>query len=341
VLVWADIENDPQVQYLLPLVEACRKRGAATVVTARDYGDTIPLLQSRGVEFTPVGAAYGAAKTAKVRGLIGRARALTSLVREGRRPDVLVSASRAATLAARRLGIRSFVISDYEHANLTLFRWARATVLHPDVIDRSAYLGAGFAPERLVSFRGLKEDPTFAGIEIEQIEPAPLDGGSRDGRVRVLVRPPAEESHYYRERSRTLYLEALRHLAAREEAVIVLAPRSARQRVDLDGLAPANPPIVLTRPVPFVSLLRAVDLVLCSGGTMLREAAYLGIPAYSLFASDLGAVDRHLAAIGRAVLLSSEQELPRIRLERTTAFSPLAENPGLADELAELLLQNP
>ena len=338
MLVWADIENDPQVQYLLPLVDACRRLGADTVVTARDYGSTYELLAARGTEFTPVGSAYGGSKVAKVRGLAGRTRALTRLLRAGRRPDVLVSASRAATIAARRLGIRSFVISDYEHANLSLFRWAGATILHPDVIARTAYLDAGFAPERVKAFRGLKEDLTFAGVALADVEPAQLDG-VRDERVRVLVRPPAEESHYFHQRSRTLYLEALSQLAHRDDAVIVLAPRYPRQQADLDALSPAQPPIVLTRPLPFVPLLRAVDLVLCSGGTMLREAAYLGLPAYSLFGSELGAVDRHLASIGRAVLVSSPDQLDGIHLERSAGFTPLAENPGLADELASLLVR--
>ena len=55
---------------------------------------------------------------------------------------------------------------------------------------------------------------------------------------------------------------------------------------------------------------------------MLREAAYLGVPAYSLFASELGAVDRHLASIGRAVLLASPDEFARIRIEPTRSFDP-------------------
>jgi predicted glycosyltransferase len=206
------------------------------------------------------------------------------------------------------------------------------------VIDSSVYLAAGFSRARVRSFRGLKEDLTFAGTAPESAEPAEL-GSPHGGLVRVLVRPPAEESHYYRERSRTLYLAALRHLAEREEAVIVLAPRYAHQRDDLDAVAAANPPIVLERPVPFLPLLRAVDLVLCSGGTMLREAAYLGVPAYSLFSSELGAVDRHLAEIGRAVLISSPEELRQIRLTQTPSFSPLASNPTLADELSALLLE--
>jgi predicted glycosyltransferase len=183
---------------------------------------------------------------------------------------------------------------------------------------------------------------TFAGAVLELAEPAEL-GSPHGGLVRVPVRPPAEESHYYRERSRALYLAALRHPAAREEVAIVLAPRYARQRDDIRYARRGGEPADRARApsLRVLSLLRAVDLVLCSGGTMLREAAYLGIPAYSLFASELGAVDRHLAETGRAVLISSPEELSQIRLTQTPSFSPLSSNPTLADELAALLLDAP
>lgn len=342
VLLWVDIENEPQVQYLVPLLDACRKRGADALITARDYGATFRLLADREVDFHPVGTAYGASKSAKLWGLARRTTMLISLLRRQQRvPDTLVSASRAAALAARALGTRSFVISDYEHAHLGVFRFAGSTILFPDVIDPSAYRAAGFRGNRLVAFKGLKEDLTFAGAPIDGVEEATLDGSEREGIVRVLVRPPAEESHYYTPRSRALYLSALRHLADDDSSVVVLAPRYPWQRGDLDGLTWPNPPIVLTRPVPFLSLLRAVDLVLCSGGTMLREAAYLGVPAYSLLASELGDVDRYLEKVGRAVLISSEQDLRKIKLKPLQRWSPLRSNPQLVDQLADLLVRVP
>ena len=58
--------------------------------------------------------------------------------------------------------------------------------------------------------------------------------------------------------------------------------------------------------MPFVALLKSVDAVVCAGGTMLREAAYLGIPAYSIFQSRMGGVDLRLEQLGRAVLLRDE-----------------------------------
>jgi hypothetical protein len=90
--------------------------------------------------------------------------------------------------------------------------------------------------------------------------------------------------------------------------------------------------------VPFVSLLKAVDLVISSGGTMLREAAYLGLPAYSLFQGEVGGVDRHLAELGRLQLRTSPADFGRIELEKAGPLEPLASNPALVDELAERVL---
>jgi predicted glycosyltransferase len=108
---------------------------------------------------------------------------------------------------------------------------------------------------------------------------------------------------------------------------------------DLERVDWTRPPIVLRRPLPFVSLLKAVDAVLCSGGTMFREAAYLGIPAYSIFQGQLGAVDLHLEAVGRASIIRSAAELSRIRIEhRSGPLSPMRSNAALADEIARRVL---
>jgi predicted glycosyltransferase len=156
--------------------------------------------------------------------------------------------------------------------------------------------------------------------------------------IRALVRPAAEESHYYREESGEITVELLERLAQRDDTVVVFAPRYPRQVEYLARLPWAHEPVVLDRAVPFVSLLKSVDLVVSSGGTMLREAAYLGIPAYSLFQGELGAVDRYLVDAGRLHLLGDRDDFDRISFEKARALSPLGGNPRLVDELAEQVL---
>ena len=332
--IWIDVENPPQVQYLLPLKPALEARGADVVVTARDYGNAFELLDQSGVEYTPVGASYGAGKARKVLGLAGRTRALLAHLRTTGRPDASVSASRAAAVVTRLLRRPSFVIIDYEYVSLSVFRLAGSRILHPDVIPAAAFKGV--PAERLVPFAGLKEDLSFAGLDVAATPAHALS--IPDDLVRVLLRPAAEESHYYREESGRMARELLEQLAEEDRAALVFAPRYPRQVDDLARFSWKNEPVVLERAVPFVSLLKGVDLVISSGGTMLREAAYLGLPAYSLFQGDVGGVDRRLSELGRLQLLASPADFGRIELAKAGPLEPLSSNPALVDELAERIL---
>jgi predicted glycosyltransferase len=324
------------VQYLLPIAAAWQAAGGEVVVTARDYGIAFELLERRGVPFVPVGASYGAATWRKVAGVLARAGALVRAVRHAGRPHALVCAGRASLVAARTLRVPAFDLRDYEHADLTFDRLTGSHVLFPDVIDADSFRRRGIREERLIPFRGLKEDLSFAGLDPDAVEPyeAPADPRL----VRVLFRPPAEESHYYREASGSLSRDLLAYLSAREDAVVVFSPRQPRQAHVLAELSWRNEPVVLRESVPFVSLLKGVDVVVSSGGTMVREAAYLGVPAYSIFQSELGGVDRHLASLGRLHLVGSTQEFGRIRLAKAGGLDVLRSNPQLLEELTAAVL---
>jgi predicted glycosyltransferase len=338
VRVWIDVDNPPQVQYLYPFVQEFRNRGAEVILTARDYGNALELLRLRGASFYPVGAEFGLSKRAKLRGVFGRARTLRRLFRRVPAPHVLLSASRSSALVARWMGIPSFVIDDYEYANSSFYRLTRSTILHPDVIDPGTFFASGIHPDRLIAFSGLKEDISLGSVDLEHVVPHNFPELENDALVRVLFRPPAETSHYYNPESRELALHALAHLAAASEAVVIFSPRHEWQLADLERLSWQNEPVVLDEPVPFVSLLKAVDLVVCSGGTMLREAAYLGVPAYSILKSRIGAVDQHLASIGRVDLIGAPEELARIELRKSSSLVPLNNNPHLLEELAALVM---
>lgn len=335
MLVWIDIENPPQVQFLLPFDAAFRAAGAEVVITARDSGIAFELLRQRGAVFRPIGAHYGKSRRRKVVGMLGRTLAFLRFFAESTRPNVLLCASRASALAARILGSQSFILSDYEYSNLTVYRWSASSFLYPDAISPEAFLRRGIRSDRLLPFRGLKEDISFAGVELEAIPAQPLP--EANGLVKVLFRPPAEESHYYRPESGDLTIAALDYLSRNEQAVVVFSPRYRWQTAVLSRFSWKHEPIVLSDAVSFVSLLKAVDLVVSSGGTMLREAAYLGIPAYSIFRSRIGGVDRHLAASGRLRIIETPSDLAQIELRPKQPLRMLRSNPELLSELVDFI----
>lgn len=336
--IWIDIENPPQVQYLLPFMSAFERAGAETVVTARDYGIALDLLQGEGVEFSAIGSSYGKGKARKVAGLLGRTRALSAFFRGCPRPDALVHAGRASALVARRMRIPNFSVSDYEFADLTFERLTGSFVVFPDVIDPGAYLAKGIRRERLIPYAGIKEHISFSGVDVASAAPYSLPEVDDEGLVRVLFRPPAEESHYYRDASGDLTLELLAHLAREEATVVLFSPRYPRQADYLERFRWANPPVILLGAVPFVPLLKAADLVVSSGGTMVREACFLGIPAYSIYRGELGGVDRHLRSSGRLRLLSSPADFGILELSKRGPIEVLPGDPSLLDELAGAVL---
>jgi uncharacterized protein len=338
VRAWIDVDNPPQARGLLPLVRRFEDAGHDVLVTARRYGDTVAILESEGATFEPIGSSFGKGSGRKVYGLLKRTRQLIAfLERKSGRPDFVVTGSRAATLAARKLGLPSFVIIDYEFVNLLVYRVARSHILHPNVIESGVFERRGIRPERLMPFGGLKEDIAFADIDLLGVAPHVFGDGAASSPL-ALFRPPAEESHYYRSESREFAIELLRFLAA-QGARVVFSPRYTRQLEYLDEvLAWEEQPIILREPAPFVALLKGVDAVFSAGGTMLREAAYVGVPAYSIFRGSIGAVDRYLASIDRLTLVETPQDFSRIALKRKPSLSPLRTTSSTAEELIKMIL---
>ena len=336
---WVDIENPPQVQYLVPLVREFERRGAEVLVTARDYGMTFNLLRERGLDFTPVGRHFGARKRAKVVGTARRIHDLRALLRSSARPSLVLSASRSASLAARSLGI-------------PFFRRVRLRVCQPlrvppgggicrasrrhlrGHVSRSRHLPRAAAP-----FRGIKEDITFADVDFDGVQAHVLPRGARPGTLNVLVRPPAEESHYHRDTSSALGRRTIELLAADETLTVIYSPRYEWQVAMLSAIEWRASLVVLHEAVPFASLLKAVDVVLSGGGTMVREAAYLGIPAISLFQGNVGEVDEHLERVGRLAIVRSASDLAALDLHRLQRRSPLAENPRAAEEVVDSVIR--
>lgn len=318
--IWFDFDNTPHVQYLLPVALELSRQGYKMVYTARDYSQTVPLLKSKKVPFKTVGRAFGSSKISKVSGTIYRGIRLYLHLRN-EKPHAVFSSSRAATLAAYLLKIPSFIFCDYEHVELELYRRLGAFIVAPDVIPKNVFEQKKFNTNKIILFPGLKEDLSLYSVEFDAYQPF-----VKSDLVTVLVRPPAQEGHYFLEKSLAITNETLHFLSSREDVLLVLSPRYHYQ---ISLLAPykwANDPIILEKPVPFISLFKSVDLAISSGGTMLREAAVLGIPAYSILGNKQGYVDMSLEKTGRLTFISSIEEIAEkiklVKQDRKLTYRP-------------------
>ena len=194
------------------------------------------------------------------------------------------------------LGLPHLIVHDYEHANLSYAINARLAtrILVPDAIPTSAILEHGATRERVGHFPGLKEhvylSPDTPGQDLRQ------SLGAGPDTVLVVVRPPATMSAYHQFEN-ALFHEMLEYIGTRQDVVAVVLPRTADQAAELTPKLPSNasvPAHILDAP----SLIRSADLIVSAGGTMNREAAVLGTPAYTIFAGEQGAVDDDLIERG-------------------------------------------
>lgn len=335
--VWIDVDNPPQAQYLTPLAAAFRSAGATVAITARDHAPTLRILEQRGERATAVSGAFGRGLVAKATGTVART---ARLVRQQRRerPDVVLTSSRSGVLAARALRRPCFTVLDYEGVELRSFRFSGTTILHPAVVDAERFVARGFPAERLRAFDGLKEDITFDGIDPTATTPATLPAPRRADLPAVLVRPPSESSHYRVDASLRLIRAMLDRLAEHDGVQVVFSPREPRQTAMVSDRSWRVEPVVLAEPIPFVPLLRAVDWVVTGGGTMLREAAWMGVPGVTVFQGEQPAVDRWLESIGAVRCVTAEAELDAIPWTNADDVPGIPRNAGVVDELTTIIL---
>jgi hypothetical protein len=306
MLVWVDCTAAAHPLVLRPIIERLEAQGHQVFITAREYGQTLGILDLLGMPYTVVGEHGGASKLGKVRALSGRSTRLARLIWQ-RRPQLAIghgSVDLAVVAAAYR--VPSVQMQDYEFAQLqrqVAFRLARR-VLAPDTIpvERLAKLGA--KGEKLVRYPGLKEEYYLAGFEPD---PAVLDelGLDRE-KVLVVVRPPPETSEYHARND--LYGKTIDRLAAAPEAQAVVIPRTGAQGEAVRALGAANM-IVPERAIDAQSLIAYADLVVSAGGTMNREAVALGTPVFTTFTGRMGGVDEALIADGRLQVLDDPAAL--------------------------------
>ena len=90
--VWIDITNSPHVLFFRPLIRLLEEDGHEVVVTAREYAQTLELLQRHEIPHEVVGPRHGG------RGTVGKARALAGrLVALRRFARAAASTSRSHT----------------------------------------------------------------------------------------------------------------------------------------------------------------------------------------------------------------------------------------------------
>jgi uncharacterized protein len=301
VRVWIDVTNSPHVLFFRPLIRLLRERGDEVEVTAREYAQTMQLLELHGIEATPIGRHGGASTLGKARTELSRLSGLRRWAKGRRFDRALAHGSHDLTLTARSLGIPSATSFDYEFAWLQHQLGCRAA--------RRVVVPAAIPPERLARYGVRKKLRRYPGLKEEyylaDFQPAAVD--VPEGKRLVVVRTPPEVSLYHRH-GNPLFADVLERLGRDESVHAVVLPRTDEQRAAIR--ARGLPSLVVPdSAVDAQSLIAAAAAVVSAGGTMNREAVALGTPVYTTFGGRLGAVDEQLIRDGRLVRLTAATQL--------------------------------
>ena len=305
--VWVDFTASAHPLVFRPLVRLLEQQGHQVEITARDYAQTLQLIESHGMTATVIGQHGGRSSLGKARQLRSRLAALRAWARPRDFDLALAHGSHELTMTARRLGIPSSTTFDYEWAWLQHQLGCRAAtrVVVPDAIPPERLARYHAVPPKLQQYPGLKEEYYLSDFEPDLAVPAAF--GIEAGRVLVVLRPPPDVSLYHRH-SNPLFPQTLEHLGRRDDVHAFVIPRTDEQRDFVRSLELPSV-IVPEQAVDAQSLIALADLVVSAGGTMNREAAALGVPVYTTYGGRLGGVDEELIRAGRLRPLTDPRAL--------------------------------
>jgi predicted glycosyltransferase len=290
-----------------PLVDRLGARGDEVEITARDYAQTVQLIEQHGMTATVIGHHGGRSRLNKAEQMFSRLGALRRWARKREFDLALAHGSHELTLTARRLGIPSATTFDYEFAWLQHQLGCRAAtkVVVPDSIPPERLSTYSAVPPKLLQYPGLKEEYYLADFEPN---PAVLEAWSIDAeRTLVVLRPPPDVSLYHRH-ANPLFPQTLQYLGRLDSVHAIVLPRTDEQR---DYVRSLDLPSVLVpdEAVDSQSLIALSDVVVSAGGTMNREAVALGVPVYTTYGGRLGGVDERLIREGHLRPLTDPRAL--------------------------------
>src|SRR5436853_1031152 len=305
--IWVDFTASAHPLVFRPLVERLQAQGHDVEITARDYAQTLQLIESHGMSATVIGHHGGRSALGKFAQMRSRLKALRQWAKDRDFDVALAHGSHELTMTAHRLGIPSATTFDYEWAWLQHQLGCRAAtrVVVPEAIPADRLARYGAEPPKLLQYEGLKEEYYLADFELDAAVLEPF--GVESSHVLVVLRPPPDVSLYHRH-SNPLFPQTLELVGRRDDVRAIVLPRTEEQCEYVRGLELPSV-IVPEQAVDAQSLIALSDLVVSAGGTMNREAAALGVPVYTTYGGRLGGVDEALIRDGRLKPLTDTRAL--------------------------------
>lgn len=348
--IWFDFDNAPHVPILMPIIKELRKRGYKTLLTARDKSETKELLILNKEKFKVIGESFPKNKILKLFFTLNRAVKLIFYLKKRGNGKTILSvnhSSRSALLASWLKRIPSVALYDYEYVNSTFQNIFATKILMPNVFTIDKLKKANINTKNLDFYPGIKEQ-IYISSNYKKTDLL-NEFGIDTSKIIITFRPPETSGHYHNPKSEIIMDEILNKMAQEKEKIfLIVLPRTEEQKENISNFFRENkiPFFIPERPLNGIDLILSSDLVLSGGGTMIREAAVLGMPAYSFFQGPKGAVDEFLESNGRLILIHSKSDIEKIKFKKKKYESNILKTNQreiisfICDQLESLISQN-
>ena len=337
--IWVDITDATSVVFFAPVVRRLEDAGHTVTLTARRFAGADLVLRRYGLGGVLTTQHRGGSLGTRAVGLVNRTAQLLGSASSGRFDVAAGSHASDFVLTAWTLAIPQMTFLDPDRlgrSNLVNVRLVDEVAVPAAVPVAGIITSLGATKEKLFRYPGFKEEYYLHDAQPDPAALALL--GVERRHITGVVRPPARKTRLDNEESpapdEAGLFGLLAGLAGRRNLTLVVVARDQGQRQRILDLG--LPGVIAPEgPVDGVGLLAAADFAVGMGGVMLREAAALGTPAYTL-SSSAGPVEASLLGDGRLQRVAGPEDIV-LRKKETRTSVALPRDPWLfAERLIDL-----
>jgi len=290
--IWIDYINTPQVTFFVPFIRDFKNDNHEILLTCRDSGNTIDLLEQHKLPYYLVGEKVGKGIIQKIVLFPLRLVSLFFFILK-HKPDIAVSQSSFyQPLVAKLLRIPCLYTNDNEHAKGNLFGFLFADKVILPMALQNLEITKRFPLKSKISFYPSVKEAVYLSQfhDLQSLAAGP--------KSKIYFRPEPWSAQYYK--GPFNFFDDILLKLSKEYNVVVL-PRDKKQTVHFRQhkfitLSVSEKPLVLD------DIVADCLLFIGAGGSMTREMAVLEIPVISIYHSELLCVDKSLVNKGLMIV---------------------------------------
>lgn len=283
--IWFDITNTPHINFFKPIINLL-SNDYVLFFSLKDFAETVPIFEKEiAKKYIIIGNYKGKNKWKKVVGMVSRMVTLSSKIPYF---DVKISIGGDSSNYLAKLRRKLSITFDDNETSFNN-RYSKFTdfAFWPEAVPKYVLLQQGFKSTSLYQYHGYKEDIYLADYIPDESFKDQIPFNHY-----VVVRPENLQANYINNNTvKPITPKLLRELSKSGYNILYLP----RYKIDKEYAQGISNVFIPDKPVNGLDACYFADAVLTGAGTFAREAACLGVPAFSFFAGkSLLAVDKAL-----------------------------------------------